>query len=293
MRSHFNYILMSVAGFSIFSMMAVLCIRIQPDKPNHAVAHVQAHPRESLASTQHQLRTAQEFDARLRVTVAYQGPYDVQIAWRKPDFLFIHVAGLWDNPAEWYWYENQQLCVYEVWPARGARGVCVTNVLQLAEGDTERAFDLVLSKSESFSAYGNVGLRLLQLAQEVAVAKVDINETETAWQLTATPNAFNAKVIEPYMEGSEQRAFVVFELPRSARTMARISSIRVGLESVPPESVKAGHLAEFESLQFSFDRVRLKFPKPPPGLMKIIEVKDVDALNVELTNPLRLVPTNE
>ena len=284
---------MSVAAFSIFSMMAELCIRIQPDKSDRTVEHVQTRPRESLASIQHQLRTAQEFDAQLRVTVAYQGPFHVRIAWRKPDFIFIHVAGLWDNPAEWYWYENQQLCVYEVWPARGARGVCVTNVLQLAEGDAERAFELVLSKSESFTAYGNVGLRLLQLVQEVAAAQLDINETETAWQLTATPDAFNAKVIEPYMEGSDNLAFVVFELPRSTRPMAKISSVHVGLETVPPESAKAGHLAEFESLQFSFDRERLKFPKLPTGLMKTIQVKDAEALNSEIIDSLRPIPIAE
>ena len=94
------------------------------------------------------------------------------------------------------------------------------------------------------------------------------------------------------MEGSDKRAFVVFELPRSARTMAKISSIRVGLETIPPESPKAGHLVEFESLQFSFDRERLKFPKPPPGLMKTIEVKDADALNSDIIY-LRPVPIAE
>lgn len=292
MRCSIRLKLATLAAIAMVFLSVALCIWYQNDDSHHdaqTIAKAASLPKDRLGSIQRELRNARDFYAELRITVGYQGPYPVQIAWRKPHIVFIHIAALLDNPEVWYWFENQQLCVYEKWPARGSRGVCVTNVLPISECNAERAFELILSKSESLAYYGNLGLRLLQLIQDVAVKRLDIKESETMWQLTAETNAFDAKLIKPFQEGSNDRTFVVFELPRTA-TMATIDTIRVETEGYPPE---AGVIATFEALQFSFDRERLKFPKPPPGLMKTIEVKDVDALNSEIIDSLRPTPIAE
>lgn len=293
--------LVTVCVAGLILLLAVFCIRPLLEESSHddpRVTTTRSVSRDHLESIQSQLKTARELDAQMRVTIYYQGPVPIRIARRKPEFLFFHKDSFGDAPAEWYWYENQQLCVYEEWRARGGRGVCVTNILEIAEGSAERAFELVLSKSENLAQYGYVGLGLLRLAQEAPAAQLKISETDTAWQLTGAADVFDSKVIERFLSGTEDRTFVVFELSRPARVMPRIASIRVGLESVSTEPgtaipPAAGTIAEFDSLQFLLDREQFRFPKPPTNAIKNIKLKDVDAIDVGIMNRLPLIPTTE
>lgn len=297
MRWNSNHTFAMVAVIAIVSTTALSYIWLRVRDSNHDVqANAASMPKASLTSIQDQLKTAPEFDAQLRMTIYYQGPVPVRIAWRKPDFFFIHVDRFGDAPATWYWFENQQLCVYEEWHERGARGVCVTNIIPLADGDAERAFDLVRSKSETLAYYGHVALDLLQLIQDAAAERLDINETDTTWQFAAPPEAFDTALFEPYLFGPDCRTHVVFELLRRDRSMAEIAAIRVGCEPVPPIArvggilFEAGFIAEFDSFRFSCDRERLKFPAPPADMMHSIEVENVDALNTEIIDNVRPVP---
>ena len=284
--------LVPVAAITGILLAALFFRQLRVDESNDVAQEMSSStPEDLLAEIQLQLKTAKEFDAQLQITIYFQGPVPIQIAWRKPEFFFIHVGAFGDNPATWYWFENQQLHVYEEWPMQRARGVCVTNLMQIAEGDAKRGFDLVLSASEFHAYLGYIALELLDLLKDAAAERLEINETETLWQLTGAPDAFDAKLIEPF--DTDDRTSARFELPKADHAQSWITAIRIEYESVlpgPENSIPpdAGIIAEFESLQFSFDRERLTFPHPPHDLMKIVEVKDIDAL-MEVMNSLRLV----
>ncbi len=301
MRWSFNTHLATASAVAIVVLVILFC---SWPKVNESSRNVQRQtkdaslPNEYLASIQRALKTERELDTQVQLTVYYQGPVLVRVAWREPDFLYIHVGQFGDNPEQWYWYENQKLCVYEDCPVRGVRGICVTNILQIAEGNAERAFELVLSKSENVTYYGKVGVGLLRLIQDAATDRLEINETETTWLLKAATDAFDTKRIEPFLSGTEDRTFVVFELPRTARIVPEVDSIRVWLEIVPNEPgvaypPEAAIIARFETIQFSLDRERLTFPKPPIGAMKAIELDSVDEINVDIMYSVRFTPNTE
>jgi len=248
---------------------------------------------------QRQLTAAGEFDAELQETVYYQGPAAVRIAWQKPDFVFIHVGGFGDNPRTWYWYENQKLCIYEEWPARGGRGVCVTNVLDVA-GGAERAFALVLNKCGGFAYFGELGLRAIHLLEVARSDRLEIVETDKEWRCTASEDSFAVDSIKPFLSGTEYRTLVTFLLPREAQSPAAVAKILVEYQNpnrekrldVPPEG---GVITDVKALRFSLDRKQLQFANPPAGSMKTVEIESSEKLGPEIINslPLVAVPENQ
>jgi hypothetical protein len=251
-------------------------------------------PKDLLAGIQRQLKTAEEFDAELRISIYYQDPVPVRIAWRKPEFLFIHVGATGDNPATWYWIDNQQLYVYEESPSRPPRGICVNNLMQIAEGDAKNGFELALSASKIHAYYGYVALSLFRFLQDAGSERLENSEMKSVWRLTGEPHTSNAEMMELFVTENGNRSTVVLELPKADRADVTLATIRIEYGSiqsqadsdVPPE---AGIIAEIDTLQFSLDRTRLKFPTPSYDSLETVDLKDSNALNVDFSWILRPV----
>ncbi len=247
-------------------------------------------PKGLLSGIQSQLATTEEFDAELRITIYFQGPVPVRIAWRKPEFLFIHVGAFGDNPAIWYWIDNQQLYIYEESPRRPPKGICVKNLMHIAVGDAKLGFELALSASAIHTYYGYIALCFMRFLQDTDPERLEISEMESLWRLAGEPYTSNAEMMELFNDNSST---LVFKFPKADRTDTTIAPIRMEYVSVqsdvPPE---AGIIVEIDRLQFSLDRTRLKFPAPSYDSFETIDVKDRDALNSDFSWILRPVKGN-
>ncbi len=250
--------------------------------------------RDRLADIQEQLRTTDGIDAEVQCTIYFQGPVAVRVARHKPDFLFIHVSSYEDNPATWYWFDNHQLYVYEEWPNRPPQGICVSNLMQIAEGNTNYGFELVVDASKAHAYYGYVALSLLRLFQDADPERLEISKTDLLWQLTGKPHTDDPHLMELFATGTGDHSDLIFELPQAAQTGASTPSLRIkfgpaqpwGGSEIPPE---AGVVAEFDALCFSLDRSRLKFPAVSSDLLETIDLSDRGALNSDFSRLLRPV----
>jgi hypothetical protein len=254
--------------------------------------------KEVFASTKKLIALENTLEAHLRETIYFQGPVAVNVAWRKPTFLFLHVEKWHVNPEIWFWFEDQQLVIYEESPNRGAHGVRITNLVSLTGDNAEKAFAIVIEKSKAFAYVGGIGIALLRLFAEADIERLEVFDENRQWRYSAFEDHFSNEILSPFTSGTDDRLKVSFLLPQSPDQSLPIAKIRISYEPVKPDSAKtvpeaAGVVAEIVSLQNEISMERLRFPKPPKGSIVTRELNDIGELNVDLIDVVRFIPLTE
>ena len=128
--------------------------------------------------------------------------------------------------------------------------------------------------------------------------RLEASESETAWEFIGTADAFNARLLKPFLAGSDGDVFVAIEVPKTRTATSKVLGSAVGYGAIRnsadySEETDAGSIVKVESIEWSFVRERLGLPSSSKNRLKSVEVKSVDALNSGLIDSLELNALSE
>jgi len=116
-----------------------------------------------------------------------------------------------------------------------------------------------------------------------------------AWRGATRGENFNADVFAPFDPSRDGKQLVTFELLKKSRAITGTVTIRVEDKAAVRMGAKAesGDVTEIESIKFSVDRKALRFPIPPDGSIKKIELPSADKLRSEVIDSERMTKIPE
>ena len=241
-------------------------------------------PQAQVAALQTQIRESKELHAEFTTTAWYQKMGPIRAQWRKPDFFLIDAAAWGDNCREVYWFRNSELVIYEDWPKRGERGVRVTNLVELLEGNTERAYDEASKRMPDFMAAAGIGVRLMQFVGSAPADQLTIRETQGALRVSVGLQALGAAA-QGFQPLDNVKTTFVFEIPAAEQQSPAIRRAWIEHEGTP---VEAGISVEFSKLEFQLAPKDHSPPDLPLEILTPIRLTELSELTVSLIPlPLR------